>query len=145
MIQEYGCVISSNYQRTISVDSVYDHFDIPSYPKTSATGIAHFVHFQSPLIQEGASKAEVNKAMNRQMSKVCCAYAKYMPNLTSYRFNSRFAVLILILRICVFLDRITRTKTTKHGMVRGDVLELNIVNILIQKYYVHAQHMMTLS
>jgi hypothetical protein len=88
MIREFGCVVSSNHRSTISVDNVYDHFDIPSYPKTSATGVAHFVHFPSPLIQDGDSKTEVHKAMSRQMSKVCSAYTGYMPNLTGYRFNS---------------------------------------------------------
>jgi hypothetical protein len=64
MIREFGCVISSNYQNTISVNNVYNHFDVPNYPKTSATGVAYFVHFPGPLIQDRDLKAEVQKAMN---------------------------------------------------------------------------------
>ena len=93
MVREFGCVISSNHRSTVSVDSVYDHFDVPSYPKTSATGVAHFIHFPSPLIQEGDSKSEVHKAMTRQMSKVCTAYAGYMLHLTFYRFNSHSTII----------------------------------------------------
>ena len=81
MLQEFGCVISTNNRSVVSVNTVYDHFDIPSYPQTSATGIAHFVHFRSPLIQNGASKAEARKAVDRQISKVCYAYAMYMQRL----------------------------------------------------------------
>ena len=50
MIREFGCVVSSNYQSTISVDNVYNYFDISNYLKTSATGVAYFVYFLSPLI-----------------------------------------------------------------------------------------------
>jgi hypothetical protein len=50
MIREFGYVISSNYQNTISVDNVYNYFDVLNYPKTSATGVAYFVYFPGPLI-----------------------------------------------------------------------------------------------
>jgi hypothetical protein len=46
------------------VDNVYNHFDVLNYFKTSATGIAYFVYFPGPLIQDRDSKAEVQKAMN---------------------------------------------------------------------------------
>jgi len=83
MLQEFGCVISTNNRSVVSVNAVYDHFDIPSYPQTSVTGIAHFVHYRSPLIQNRASSAEARKAADRQISKVCCAYAMYMQQLTT--------------------------------------------------------------
>src|SRR5271166_2318362 len=142
MAREFGCVISGHCQSTISVDSVYDHFDVPSYPKTSVMGIAHFVHFPSPLIQEGALKPEVHKVMNRQMSKVCVAYAEYMPNLTSYRFNSHSIVIISIPPIFKSLARIIRIKIIRHGIVHRSVLESNIVNMPIRMYYAYAQHTM---
>ena len=53
------------------MNDVYDHYDVSSYPKTSSTGVAYFIHFLSPLIQEGDTKLEVQKAINRQMLKVC--------------------------------------------------------------------------
>jgi hypothetical protein len=98
------------------VDNVYDHFDVPNYPKTSATSVAHFVHFPSPLIQDGDSKVEVQKAINRQVSKVCAAYAGCMLNLTCYRFNFHSIVITLILRIYNSLAKTTRIRIIRHSI-----------------------------
>jgi hypothetical protein len=79
MIQEYGCIFSTNGRSHISVSQVYDYYDIPAYPKTSLDGIAHFVTFSSPIIPITATLPEVIPILTQQMSKVSVAYAKYMP------------------------------------------------------------------
>jgi hypothetical protein len=93
MIQEFGCVVSSNHQSIVSVDNVYNYFNVLNYPKTSAISVAHFVHFLSLLIQDRDLKAEVQKAINQQMSKVCIAYTRCILNLTYYKFNSHSIVI----------------------------------------------------
>ena len=141
MLQEFGYIISSNHQSTISMNAVYDHFDILSYPKTSIVGVAHFVHFPTPLIQEGDSKVEVQHAVNQQMSKVCVAYIEDMLNLTAYRSNSYSLDTILILQIYKCSARIIGIKISKYSIVYGNALESNIVNMPTKMCSVYAMHM----
>ena len=74
LIQEYGAVVSTNGRSRISVTESFDHLDVPAYPKTSADGVIHFVHFASPLIGTDASKAEAKGMISKHMSKVCITY-----------------------------------------------------------------------
>jgi hypothetical protein len=89
MIQQYGAVICTNGRFAVSATEVFDHLDIPAYPKTSVTGVIHFVHFQKPLLGEDASLTEARDVIAKHMSKV--RYAK--PILPIYsnlrRFNSQ--------------------------------------------------------
>jgi hypothetical protein len=57
------------------VEEVMDHMDMPSYPKTTSTGVAHFIHLNKPLFELLATKTQVYEASTQIMSKVCIAYA----------------------------------------------------------------------
>lgn len=75
---KYGAVVSSNGNKSIVVNEVFDHYYVPDYPATAEGGIAHFVHFQKPLLQEGGTQAEHNAVFTRLMSRVCTTYPSYM-------------------------------------------------------------------
>jgi|HubBroStandDraft_2_1064218.scaffolds.fasta_scaffold183831_1 hypothetical protein len=69
-IEEHGAIISSNGRNSVKVEGARDHQSMPSYPETSIEGIAHFIHFNEPLITSETSKDEVIKIITRQMSNV---------------------------------------------------------------------------
>lgn len=77
-IQQFGCILSSNGRSKVSIDQIYDHIDIPSYPKTSINGVGHFIHFETPIIQDSSTASEIYHIAKRQMSKVYSAYALYI-------------------------------------------------------------------
>ena len=54
---------------------------MPAYPRTSITGIAHFIHGVTPCINESQSSLKIQQAITREMSEVCIAYAVLRYNL----------------------------------------------------------------
>jgi hypothetical protein len=78
MIQQYRAIISSNRRSRVIVTSVFDHLDIPPYPKTSANRIIHFVSLQGLLLNDNASLLEARAFIAKHMSKVCYAYISSM-------------------------------------------------------------------
>ena len=75
-LRDFGFTLCSNGRSKVFINKVFDHLDIPYYPKTSLEGVAHFVHFSDPLLTNDASTSEVYKIAKEQMSKVCRAYAR---------------------------------------------------------------------
>lgn len=69
-ITQFGRLASTSNKSKIYVEEAIDHLDVPSYPKTSEKGVAHFIHLKSPLNVERKSKKEVAEIMTRFMSKV---------------------------------------------------------------------------
>jgi hypothetical protein len=70
-LQEFGCTLSSNGRSKVSINEVFDHLDVPYYPKTSLDGVAHFIHYSSPLLTPDTLRDEVFRIAKEQMSKVC--------------------------------------------------------------------------
>lgn len=73
-LQEFGVTLCRSSRHSISINEVFDHLDIPYYPKTSLNGIAHFIHFSTSLVHPEMSKKEVYQVALEQMSKVCSLY-----------------------------------------------------------------------
>ncbi|KAH8586740.1 hypothetical protein B0O99DRAFT_695204 [Bisporella sp. PMI_857] len=69
-IKSFGCTLSSNGRSSVAIKEVFDHLDIPYYPKTSSEGVGHFVHFAEPLFSLDASKSDVFRIAREQMSKI---------------------------------------------------------------------------
>jgi hypothetical protein len=44
---------------------------MPLYPKTSIRGIAHFISYSTPLIQEDSTIEQVYKVTKAEISKAC--------------------------------------------------------------------------
>jgi hypothetical protein len=77
-IQQFGCILSSNGRSKVSIGQIYDHIDIPSYPKTSINGVGHFIHFETPIIQDSSTASEIYYIAKRQMSREYSAYTSYI-------------------------------------------------------------------
>ncbi|KAH8585952.1 hypothetical protein B0O99DRAFT_602886 [Bisporella sp. PMI_857] len=73
---EFGCIISSNSRSKVIVKEVIDHIDMPSYPKTTSTGVAHFIHLNKPLFELLATKTQVYKTSTQIMSKIQFSHTK---------------------------------------------------------------------
>jgi hypothetical protein len=75
-LRDFGCTLCSNGRSKVSINEVFDHLDIPYYPKTSLEGVVHFVHFSNPLLMNNTLTSKVYKIAKEQMSKVYRAYTR---------------------------------------------------------------------
>ncbi len=71
---EPSFIISSNGRHIVLATEAIDHFDMPLYPKTSITGVIHFISHSTPLIQENSTINEVYKVAKAEISKACAEY-----------------------------------------------------------------------
>ncbi len=69
-LQDFGYTLYSNSRSKVSINKVFDHLNIPYYPKTSFKSVAHFVHFLDPLLINDTLMSKVYKIVKEQISKV---------------------------------------------------------------------------
>ena len=121
------------------MNKIYDSLDIPSYPKTSEDGVAHFIHFDTPLVQEGCTSSDAYHLAKQQMSKASLVYTMYISGLLYNRFNSHGKQTGKGQRIFQYLG--TKRKNTvsiSHGISLTSVQELSTMSICIRMCCVYA-------
>lgn len=136
-LREFGCTLSSNGRSNVSINEVFDHLDIPYYPKTSVEGVAHFIHFSEALLTPDTPKNEVFRIAKEQMSKVCQAYAD--AKLFTYFFRSSFLIMRQLkgLQSCLSSKKVI-SLITCHISAQ----ESSIANMLTKTCFAYARHMM---